>query len=288
MKKKLLTKKRKAWASSRGGATFRGLPLNYNASAQAKYVAALEKLAREMTRITRREVEGLFKSHGHSVDSAYAMDASLASQARILCNALMNRFQKLFNDKAWPLAERMVSQQDAASKSSLAQSLKAMSGGLTIKTDIFNRQLGDITKAAVAENVALIKSISTDYINQVQGSVMRSITSGQGLKDLIPALENYEGVTHRRVKNIALDQTRKVYSAINRERMKAAGVKKFEWLHSGGSQKPRQLHIEMNGNIYEIDNPPIIDERTGERGLPGQAVNCRCRMLPVFEFEGEE
>lgn len=287
MKKKLLTKKRKAWASSRGGATFKGLPLNYNASSQAKYVAALEKLAREMTKITRREVEGLFKTHGTVMDGV-AMDASLASQARILCNALMNRFQKLFNDKAWPLAERMVGQQDAASKSSLAQSLKAMSGGLTIKTDIFNRQLGDITKAAVAENVALIKSISTDYINQVQGSVMRSITSGQGLKDLIPALENYEGVTHRRAKNIALDQTRKVYSAINRERMKAAGVKKFEWLHSGGSQKPRQLHIEMNGNIYEIDNPPIIDERTGERGFPGQAVNCRCRMLPVFEFEGEE
>lgn len=287
MKKKLLTKKRKAWASSRGGATFKGLPLNYNASSQAKYVAALEKLAREMTKITRREVEGLFKAHGSVMDGV-AMDASLASQARILCNALMGRFQKLFNDKAWPLAERMVGQQDAASKSSLAQSLKAMSGGLTIKTDIFNRQLGDITKAAVAENVALIKSISTDYINQVQGSVMRSITSGQGLKDLIPALENYEGVTHRRAKNIALDQTRKVYSAINRERMKAAGVKKFEWLHTGGSQKPRQLHIEMNGNIYEIDNPPIIDERSGERGLPGQAVNCRCRMLPVFEFEGEE
>ena len=287
MKKKLLTKKRKAWASSRGGATFRGLPLNYNASTQAKYVAALERLAREMTRITRREVEALFKAHGPAMDGV-AMDSSLASQARILSNSLMGRFQKLFNDKAWKLAERMVGQQDAASKSSLAQSLKAMSGGLTIKTDIFNRQLGDITKAAVAENVALIKSIATDYINQVQGSVMRSIMSGQGLKDLIPALENYEGVTHRRAKNIALDQTRKVYSSINRERMKAAGVKKFEWLHTGGSQKPRQLHIEMSGNIYEIDNPPIIDERTGERGYPGSAPMCRCRMLPVFEFEGEQ
>lgn len=285
--KSQISKKRKAWASSRGGATFRGLPLNYNASSQAKYVASLERLAQEMTRITRREVEALFKVHGPVMDGV-AMDASLASQARILSNSLMGRFQKLFNDKAWTLAERMVGQQDAASKSSLAQSLKAMSGGLTIKTDIFNRQLGDITKAAIAENVALIKSIATDYINQVQGSVMRSIMSGQGLKDLIPALENYEGVTHRRAKNIALDQTRKVYNSINRERMKAAGVKKFEWLHSGGSQKPRQLHIEMNGNIYEIDNPPIIDERTGERGYPGQAVNCRCRMLPVFEFEGEQ
>lgn len=287
MKKKLLTKKRSAWANSRGGATFKGTPLNYNASAQAKYAAALEKLAMEMTKITRREVESLFKRHGPAMDGV-AMDASLASQARILSNALMARFQKMFGDKSWFLAEKMVNQQDSVSKSAVAQSLKTMSGGLSIKTDIFNKQLSDITKAAVAENVALIKSIATDYINQVQGSVMRSITSGQGLKDLIPALENYEGVTHRRAKNIALDQTRKVYNAINRERMKAAGVKKFEWLHSGGSQKPRQLHIDMNGNIYEIDNPPIIDERTGERGFPGQAVNCKCRMLPVIEFEGKE
>ncbi|RIQ43658.1 phage head morphogenesis protein, partial [Bordetella avium] len=34
------------------------------------------------------------------------------------------------------------------------------------------------------------------------------------------------------------------------------------------------------------DNPPIIDKTTGERGLPGQLINCKCRMRPVIDFSG--
>jgi uncharacterized protein with gpF-like domain len=32
---------------------------------------------------------------------------------------------------------------------------------------------------------------------------------------------------------------------------------------------------------------PVIDPRTGERGIPGQAINCRCVMRPLVEFKGE-
>jgi len=70
--------------------------------------------------------------------------------------------------------------------------------------------------------------------------------------------------------------------------MEKVGVKKFKWLHSGGGQKPRKDHIEMNGNIYSFDDLPVIDKRTGERGIPGQAINCRCRMAPVIEFDNDE
>jgi uncharacterized protein with gpF-like domain len=44
----------------------------------------------------------------------------------------------------------------------------------------------------------------------------------------------------------------------------------------------------MDGNVYSFDDPPIIDKNTGERGIPGQAINCRCFMVPVIEFEDEE
>src|SRR5262249_44803197 len=126
------------------------------------------------------------------------------------------------------------------------------------------------------------------YLNGVQQAVMRSITTGNGLKDLVPFLQKHRGITLRRARIIAEDQTRKAFSNISRIRMERVGIKEFEWLHSRGSLHPRKLHIDYSGKTFSFENPPIIEERTGERGFPGQAINCKCRMRPVVRFAGEE
>lgn len=284
MTQPLLTKKRTAWAASRKAATFYGKTLNYNASSQDKYVKALTALVKQMTAQTIRDVRKLFDSH--ATDSA--MDANIASQARILTNGLTAKFDALFGRKAKLLAERMVAMADKNSKSALHMSLKEMSGGLSLKTDLLNQQLKTTLTATVAENVALIKSIPAEFLKDITGTVLRAVVRGDGLADIIPALEQYEGVTLRRARNIALDQSRKAYNNINKNRMQAIGVQRFEWIHSGGGQKPRELHIELDGQIFSFDDLPIIDERTGERGIPGQAINCRCTMVPVIEFDTGE
>jgi SPP1 gp7 family putative phage head morphogenesis protein len=178
----------------------------------------------------------------------------------------------------------MVDGAQAASKTALHTSLKKMTGGLSLKTSLMTPQLNAVYKAQVAQNVGLIKTIAAEYLKNVEGAVMRSITTGRGLQDLVPALEQYEGYTHRKAKNVALDQTRKTYNAINKGRMTGIGVKRFMWIHSGGGAEPREDHIAMDGEVFSFDNPPVIDERTGERGIPGQAINCRCTMAPVFDF----
>jgi len=281
----LVTKKRAGWAESRGGATFKGTRLNYNASSQDKYVAALTALVKQMTAQTLRDVKNLFEAH--ALDGI-AMDADPASQARILANKLTAKFDALFGRRAKELADRMVAAADANSKTALHVSLKELSGGLSLKTSMITGQLRTTLTATVAENVSLIKSLPTDFLFQVKGTILRAIANGNGLADIVPQLEKYEGVTLRRAKNIALDQTRKAYNNINKARMQAVGVKKFEWIHSGGGQTPRPDHVEMDGNVYSFDDLPVIDENTGERGIPGQAVNCRCTMVPVVEFGNEE
>lgn len=280
----LLSKRRAKYAEARKAPKFKGTKLAYNAAAQERYVEALTRLVKQMTSQTIREVRAMFKSTG-ALD--HAMDADVASQARIITNKLTAKFEALFGRRAKELAERMAAAADLNSRKALGTSLKQLSGGLTLKTDIMNRQLRTVVTATVAENVALIKSIPTDYLFQVKGDILRAITTGQGLADIIPALEEYEGVTLRRARNIALDQTRKAYNNINKGRMQTIGIQKFEWVHSGGGQKPRELHIEMDGNVYSFDDLPVIDERTGERGIPGQAINCRCTMVPVIEFNNE-
>lgn len=282
-KKPLLTKARQQWANSRGGAAFRGKPLNYNASIQVKYVKAITSLVAQMTAQTNREIKRLYESDAHAAH--FGQDASIASQARIVTNGLTARFESLFAARAQAIAEEMANKSDAYSKTALYASLKDVSGGLSLKTDVSNAALNNIKKAVVAENVSLIKSIPQKYLSKVTQTVLRSITNGNGLQELIPKLEEYEGQTHRSAKNMALDQTRKAYNAINKERAKAVGIKKFEWIHSGGGQKSRELHIELNGQVFSFDDPPIIDEKTGERGMPGQAINCKCTFCIVVEYD---
>ena len=67
----------------------------------------------------------------------------------------------------------------------------------------------------------LIKSIPEQYFKDVTGSVMRSITTGNGLADLVPEIKKYDGQTERRAKLLALDQTRKAYNSINKQRMQS-------------------------------------------------------------------
>ena len=287
-KKIRLSPNKAKWAGQFKPPILKGGKLPQPVAIEARYNAALQKLVKQMTKETRREVEKLFTSPV-AVESHVTTAASIASQSRILMNALQSKFSKMFTDAARFLAESMVMQSAKASSVAVASSLKELSGGLTIKTDTLKSgPVNDILKASVAENVGLIKSIPGQYLDNVRGAVMRSITSGNGLQDLVPYLAQQEGVTERRAKNIALDQTRKAYQAMNNERMKAAGVTSFEWVHSFGGQKPRQHHVDMNGNIYRYDDPPVIDPKTGERGLPGQLPNCRCTTRPVLNFGDQD
>jgi len=278
-----LTSKRKEWAAKQSAApVFKGEPLQHSAAAAVKYAAALGKLTARMTEEVRREVLALFETD--AAGAHFGQDATISSQSRILMNALANRFSALFAKNAKPVSEAMVKAADREGVKSLHASLLKLSGGMSLKTSLASPGLAEITKAVVAENVGLIKSIASEYLQKVEGAVMRSITTGSGLQDLIPALEQFDGQTHRRARNIALDQTRKAYNSINRGRMEALGVKKFMWHHSGGGAHPREDHVAMDGQIYRFDNLPVIDKRTGERGIPGQAINCRCVMSPVFDY----
>jgi SPP1 gp7 family putative phage head morphogenesis protein len=274
----------KVWKSKEKSHTIEGMRLAYNIGYQRLYVKQLKSLVDRMTRETNKKILFLFNSS--TAKEFMAMDESLASQARILMNALTNKFNFLFTDKSKPLSEKMVKDQAKYSKQILAQSLKKLSNSVTINANLITTtpKLKEIAKASIAENISLIKSIPQEYMQKVRGSVMRAINSGGDLKILNQSLKKYDVMTERRAKNIAEDQTRKAYNSINSVRMQSVGIKKFKWLHSGGGQHPRAAHMAMNGEIFSFDDLPVIDEHTGERGIPGQAINCRCTMNPVIEF----
>jgi len=278
-----LTPVRKEWAEQRNGHTFTGKPLTYSAAVMQRYEKALTKLIEQMTNAYRREMRAVFREV-----PTIAQDASLPSQANIRLNKLSERFYRLFSRRAPTIVDRMFNQVDKDSASNLQMSLKELSGGITLKTEAMPAALREAVKAATAENVALIKSIPEQFHTQIQGAVMRSMQpGGNGLQDVYEALSKRKDITKNRAKLISHDQVRKITTAMNTERAKSLGVKKFEWRHSGGSAEPRKEHVAMNGKVFSYDEPPVIDSRTGERGFPGQLINCKCFAIPVVEF-GED
>lgn len=286
---KLLTNKRQAWAATRAQApVFKGKVLRPNVAPADRYSRAVKRLIEQMGAEYRKELVKLWKQD--HAQQFFAMDAGIGSQARILLNKLQKRFQALFNRTAPTIVEGLVGGIDKASSSDLHQSLKELSGGLSLGTTAITADLSQQIKAATAENVGLIKSIAQQYHERVAGAVYRSVSQGYdgGTDYLLGELNRFEGLSKQRAEFIAVDQTRKITTAMNDARMRKAGIRKFEWIHSGGGAEPRKLHKELDGKVFSLDDPPIIDERTGERGLPGQLINCRCTMRPILDFGDDD
>lgn len=278
-----LTQRREQYVEERAAGILVGAPLTYSAAQMAKYERLMGKLTAAMYKEYAKELALVFKQN-----EVLTLDASVSAQARIMLNKLRRKFERIFAKNAPTIVDNVLNGIDKASQANLGQSLRELSGGITLKTDAMPAPLKQAMQASVAENVQLIKSISGQYHTQIEGAVMRSLQpGGRGMADVREALAKYEGITDKRKDLIATDQVRKITTAMNVERAKSAGVKKFKWRHSKGGSEPRKLHLQLDGEVFSYDDPPVIDDKTGERGFPGQLINCRCQAIPVIEW-GEE
>ncbi len=265
-----------------------GKTLRISVAIESRYAETLLKYIERMTRETEREVRKLFEADNYAGE--YGMDANIGAQGRILMNSLSEQFEAMFARVSGEATDTMIDQTDKNSSATLKSSLKDIAGGITFKTDIMTGELRETIAASAAESVALIKRVPAKYLDQITGGVMRAITSGNGLQDIVPLLAKQKVQVKNWAINVAHDQTRKVYNGLNAGRMKALGLNKYRWVHSGGSNDPREYHMNvLNGNIYSLDKPPIIQLKKGKtpqvRGKPGDLPFCRCTMCPVLSFE---
>jgi len=207
--------------------------------------------------------------------------------ARIFKSAIADQ-ESLLITKAPAAAKSVVNRIDVESAATSKRSLAKITDVKPVKK-VSPKIQSDID-LAIENNVSLIKSIPAEHLGKVREMVSRSLQSGgaaelkTNVQKLLPGTNKQ---TRKRAKFIATDQTKKIYAALNKSRMQEAGVKKFEWIHSGGGKTPRPYHKSkypngLNGGIYSFDDLPVIDKKTGERGLPGQLINCKCVMKPVI------
>lgn len=262
-------------------AKLQGLPLRPAVSIYIELGDAVTARITRMVRECERELAAAFnRSDFHG-----AMDDSISAQAKIVLNQLRERWTVRFNRLARRLVKKMVDSTLKNSAVQLGTSLREVSEGFKIDTSSNDPRLAEVVRASTQQAVELIKRIPGRFLGEVQGEVMRSITSGRGMQDLVPYLtERYHGQV-KWARHVAMDQTRKTFAAVNQARLQKIGCESYIWVHTGGGQHPRKEHIEMSGKEYRWDDPPIIDQKTGERGHPGTAIFCRCIAKPVFNLK---
>lgn len=300
------SKVRRQWAAPK---VVTGMSLVPNSSIEAWYARQLQSLVTRMNQETMREVKHLLQSDPQA-RAFYTMDAKGAlpvfSKFRNMFNKLRAKYDEAFGALARAIAPDFVKKIDVNSKTTTSFSLKGLDREPKEPDAAAST---DLMKANIAANVALIKSIPEEHYSRLQDTMWESVTSAEpevtyagatGMERITKDLMKIEGMTERRAKGIAADQTSKVYADINTQRMSASGIKKFRWDHSSISEKGhfRQSHVDRNGKLYLIEGSPSelynedgsdanTEVKAADRGKPGYAIKCRCRMAPVVDLDSK-
>lgn len=293
-----LSGQRTKWVQGRD-TTLRGEPVRLNPRTAEQYADEVAKMVRAMHLDISGQVERLFSKpvaktaiqKTDSPDIVGAMDASISSMAISLTNKLADKWTKRFASFGDSWTKSMMKKASELSAKDLGRSMEKISGGLTIDTNQLSEQTRDKMIASADQASSLIKSIAPQYTSAVKEAVSRSIVdSSSSFSQLQKSIHDSLQDKYKRQKNkafnVAKDQMRKSYTAITEGRMKDIGVGEYIWRHAGGSKEPREHHKNvLNGQKFSLDNQPIIDPKTGQKGKPGDLPFCSCYMEPVISFE---
>lgn len=137
----------------------------------------------------------------------------------------------------------------------------------------------DVLKAIEYENVELIKSIPEKYFIGIKEVALLSLMYGWSKEKLNEELVKRKGIVQRRVKNIASDQAHKATILLKRSICENNGIQFARWKYTWRSEKPRDSHIEVDGDIFDIEKGCLIE---GEYWLPAEAINCKCDFTPIL------
>jgi len=235
-----------------------------------------------------KELDAMQRSIAYWLESAYRRredeivgDASPARDLIAVFGANMRRWLRRWDVLADWLGRRVIEKVEDTTTTSMKEAFKA--AGFTVKFDR-TRNLNSVTEAYISWNVGLIKSIGREYLEDVRGIIMEGVGMGRDLGYISEQLGNRYGITKRRAKMIARDQTDKASMAIQKVRDEKFGITEGIWVHLPGQKTSRQTHVAMNGKRFKL-NEGLYDSAVKRNVMPSELINCRCvyrRILPEF------
>jgi SPP1 gp7 family putative phage head morphogenesis protein len=150
---------------------------------------------------------------------------------------------------------------------------------------VYNTKIKKQIAEAYSNNLKLyIKDFTDDKIVALRQYLQPLILeNGYRSEVLQEYLTKSFNVNKAKAKFLARQESSLLMTSYTEARYQSEGIREFVWSSSGDS-RVRPEHKLLNGKKFSFNNLPVIDSKTGERGLPGQAFGCRCRMKPVVNI----
>ena len=268
-------------------------PIFPPAGIEREYEKRLKKTVREMEKSCVYWLRAKYRANESRIVGDSATDDLLKAFRKLL-----HQWERNFRELADVLPRWFVTKIRGYVTGNLAQQTKPLKDaglGFNLKFSYMSQRERQTFQAIVKENVNLIKSIARESLTQVEGIVLRNIEAGHDLARMTEELHHQFGVSERRARMIARDQTNKATNNLTRQRLLSYGITKGIWMHTASGKTYRETHEldhtqgGMNGAEYFIDegcydpNPNVQDYIQ-----PGELVNCYCVCRPLVPTLSEE
>lgn len=148
--------------------------------------------------------------------------------------------------------------------------------GFSVSTLLKNENIVKPVDAAIDENIKLIKTIPTESLERVKNIISAGMTKGETAGDIRNQLREDFGISERRIRVIARDQTSKINGNLTRIRALEVGSDTYFWIGRNDALE-RPTHKVNNGKIFSWHKAPAT-------GHPGEDYQCRCYGKLIIKF----
>ena len=223
------------------------------------------------------------KEHQSQILNEVSLQTDAAgTDLRARINKLKEMFAKRFPKRATRrLATRVYDRADEYSYNSMNGAVKTLD--VDLAKSIKASGLSSFANIAIQNQVDLITSIGDTYFNKIESTVYNGVMNGEDFEMLGKKIQNIAGVTAKRAKFIARDQTATLNSNLSRKRAETAGITEGVWIKTKPSKTstytPRESHNKADGKVFKLDKGLLVE---GEYIFPGQPINCTCTMSYII------
>lgn len=150
---------------------------------------------------------------------------------------------------------------------------KMSSVGISIKGKSSFCGEKDYIRSRIDTNITLIKNLKSQYLEELSVELAYSYEQGRPSSQLAKEIEKRFGITSRRAKLIARNETKNTNSQLNKKQAMELGFGSPKW-HTNMDGRERPEHAKHNGKEYEFGVG--LPDGKGGKEEPGDAINCRC------------
>ncbi|MEI7341217.1 phage minor head protein [Pectobacterium brasiliense] len=267
-------------------------PAKPNDDAERFYRAQLRDMVRQMAQAVDEALIPVLRRN-------YTADSYLTDILKEAIRQASERFMNTaFQRNAERLSQRVVSRAESDSSAAFVEQINRAIG-IDMTALMVNENLVDYVDASIESNIALIKSLSSDYFEDIQMQVFDGILRGDSLTTIVRNLQHSTGTAYNRAHLIARDQTAKIQADITSARQQNAGIDRFRWSTSqdvrvSGNPAGKyplakiscfaisRIDVGMGAGVYLWSRGAKYNGQTDL--FPGRAhIGCRCHAIPQIK-----